>query len=156
MKILLISAILAVAVCGCGSELTAGGAGVASGFAASETIKGMQADLERRQQALIARYNQLIEAGAKAETLEDLRQKIDDLETAKQTAAAVPAIAKTNWADPAAAGGAIGMITALGYAWLKRRDLQNTVGGVRAFRAGLDESSKQKLDKTLLDKKAVT
>lgn len=153
MKNLLMISILSAVFMfsGCGQE-----AGIAGGFAASETLKGLQADLNRRQQALIQQYNDLVEAGAQAETLEAMRRKINDLETAKQTAAAIPAIAGTDWADPAAAGGAIGMITAIGYAWLKKRDLQNTKTAVKHFRAGLDETAKQALDKTLLDKKAVT
>lgn len=156
MKILLISAILTVAVCGCGSELAAGGAGVASGFAASETLKGMQADLERREQALIARYNQLVAAGAQAETLEDLKQQIADTVRLRQTSQVAADVSKTSWDDPVAAGGAIAAIAATAYGWIKRRDLQNTVAAIKTHRAGLDESSKQSLDKCLLDKKVAT
>ena len=49
---------------GCGSPFMTGAAtGAGAGFLGSETIKGMQADLEAKEQELIWLYNQGVEAG---------------------------------------------------------------------------------------------
>lgn len=158
MRVLMITIILGMVTlfAGCGAEWTAGGAGLAGGFTASEMLKGLQVDLERRQNALIEHYNQLVAAGAKAETLEDVKQQIADNQKLQQGAGTISEVAKTNWSDPKAAGGAVGTILALAYALFKRKDLNNTIAGVKAFRAKADETTKHQLDQVLLEKKAAT
>jgi len=115
MKVLLISVILMAVtlIGGCGPETAAAGGGLLGGFAASETLKGMQADLELRQQALIDRYNELVEAGADAETIEQLKQQIEDMVRLRQTADLAKQALETDWTDPAAVGGTIGAIAVL-------------------------------------------
>jgi len=66
-----------ITVAGCGSELTAGGLGLAGGFAASETVKGIEVDLKAREQALIERYNTAVEAGAKSDVLDTIENDIN-------------------------------------------------------------------------------
>ena len=139
---------------GCGSEITSAGAGIAGGFAASETFKGMQADLERREAALVAKYNELTEAGAKAEVLEEVRQQLTQTQTIRAGAGQVESIVKTDWSDPAAAGGVIGTISALVYALLSRRKLTAAGDVIRTIRAESDETLKHKIDKIILEKKA--
>jgi hypothetical protein len=141
---------------GCGSQTMPIVGGAAGGMAFQKTLEGMQADLERREQALITRYNELVDAGAKAETLEDLKKEISDTVRLRQTTQVAADVSKTSWDDPKAAGGAIAAIIATGYAWLKRKELNNTVAGIRSFRAKSDETTKHQLDQVLTDKKAAT
>ena len=63
---------------GCSPELAAGGIGLAGGLATSKTIQGIEADLEEREQALIDRYNQAVEAGAKADVLDSIEDEINN------------------------------------------------------------------------------
>ena len=151
------AAIVAAAVlmiAGCGSEVTSAGAGIAGGFAASNTLKGMQMDLERREASLIAHYNELAEAGAKAETLEQIKEQIATNQVLQQGTQAAGQIAETDWGDPAAAGGAIGTVAALAYALLNKRKLGAAGDAIRTIRAGSDETMKHTIDKIILEKKA--
>lgn len=141
---------------GCGSELTAGGAGLLAGFTGSKTLDGIEADLAEQEQALIDRYNRMVEAGAKADTLAEVRRDIENVVLLRQGTGVVKSSLATDWTDPKAAGGAVGTIAALAYAWVKRKELKNTVAGVKAFRAKADNGIKQQLDQILLDKKAIT
>ena len=158
MRILLITAILGLVTitAGCGSELTAGGAGLLAGFAGSKTLDGIEADLADKEQALIARYNRMVEAGEHADTLAEVRRDIENTVLFRQGTKVTKDALATNWTDPKAAGGAIGTIAALAYAFVKRKELSNTVAGVKAFRAKSANGVKQQLDQSLLDKKAVT
>lgn len=137
---------------GCSSGLLAGGGGAAAGLGLSNTIAGMQADLDQREAALVERYNNLIAAGAKAEDLAQVKEQIASIQMAKQGVGAVESVAATDWTDPKAAGGAIGTITALAYAFIKRRELVNTVAGVKTFRSNADEKVKHDLDSALIAK----
>jgi hypothetical protein len=78
---------------GCGSELTAGGLGLAGGFAASETVKGIEVDLKAREQALIERYNTAVEAGAKSEVLDTIETDINKTVLLQQGVQAAKGIA---------------------------------------------------------------
>ena len=147
---------LSLFVSGCGSELADIAGGAAGGIGIKNTLEGMQADLKIREQALVARYNELVEAGAKAETLEDLKQEIADTVRLRQGAEVADSVAGTDWNDPAAAGASIAAVLATAYAFIKRRDLTNTVAGVKTFRAKADEATKHQLDQIMLDKKATT
>ena len=133
---------------GCGSEAAAAGGGLLAGFGASETVKGIQADLERRETALVERYQAAVAAGAEAEQLERIEGQIAETQAARQGTAVVT---QTDWTDPAAAGGAIGTIGMLAYALLTRKRLTNTSAAIRTIRAKSDEASKQQLDQVLLE-----
>jgi hypothetical protein len=78
---------------GCGSELTAGGLGLAGGIAASKTMQGVEADLADREQALIDRYNTAVEAGAKSEVLDTIENDINKTVLLQQGVAAAKGIA---------------------------------------------------------------
>jgi len=139
---------------GCGSQLATGSAGILGGFTASETLKGLQADLDRREQSLIAHYNELVDAGVKAEALEDVKKQIANTIKLKQVSETAGEVMKTNWSDPAAAGGAIGSIAMLGYALLNKRKATAAGNAIRTIRAGSDEANKHQIDKIVLEKKA--
>lgn len=80
-------------VAGCGSELTAGGLGLAGGIAASKTMQGVEADLADREQALIERYNTAVETGAKSEVLDTIENDINKTVLLQQGVAAAKGIA---------------------------------------------------------------
>lgn len=77
---------------GCDSELTAGGIGLGAGLAASETMKGIEADLKAREEALIERYNQAVEAQAKSEVLERIESDIEQTALLRQGVEATKSI----------------------------------------------------------------
>jgi len=143
---------LSLFVGGCGSELADIAGGAAGGIGIKNTLEGMQADLKIREQALVARYNELVEAGAKAETLEQVKRQIAETQLARQ---GTQTVKETDWADPVAAGGGIGTIAALAYAWYKRKELNSTSAAVRAIRATADESTKKSIDQAMLNNKAI-
>src|SRR4030042_5323323 len=107
MRVLMMTIILGMVTlfAGCGAEWTGGGAGLAGGFTAAEMLKGLQVERERRQNALIENYNQLVAAGAKAETLEDVKQQIADNQKLQQGAGTKSKVAKTKRGDPKGSGG---------------------------------------------------
>ena len=148
---------LVTSTAGCGSETTAAAAGgLLAGIAGSKTLAGMQADLAAREQSLIAHYNELVEAGSKADTIEDVKKQIVQNQFLQQGAGVVKEAAGTDWSDPAAAGGTIATVLALAYGLTKRNQLNNTVAGVKTFRSKADEATKQQIDQVMLDKKAST
>lgn len=148
MKTLVMIVILACCclAAGCLEEV---GAGAAGGYTFSETVKGLQADLERREAALVERYNNLIAAGAKAEDLEQVKQQIATTQLARQ---GTQTVSETNWKDPTAVGGGIGTLAALAYAFYSRKKLVNTTAGIKAYRSTADEKTKNSLDSALLAK----
>jgi hypothetical protein len=117
--------------------MTAGGVGLGVGAGLSETFAGMQADLARREQELIARYNTLHASGAKAEELQDVERQIDQTLQLR----AVPETAKrflgTNWSDPQESAARIG--EGLGLLWLifNRRKLGQKYTAMKAGQAQL-------------------
>jgi len=154
LSCVLCSVFCVLSLSGCGSQLAAGGAGLFAGFTGSKTLDGIEADLERQEQALIDKYNRMVEAGVHADTLAEVRSDIEKVVLLRQGTTVVKSTLSTNWSDPKAAGGAIGTIAALAYAFVKRKDLKNTVAGVKMFRAKADESVKHELDQIMQDKKA--
>jgi len=90
---LFIGLVTLITVAGCGSELTAGGLGLAGGFAASETVKGIEVDLKAREQALIERYNTAVEAEAKSEVLDTIETDINKTVLLRQGVQAAKGIA---------------------------------------------------------------
>lgn len=156
MRLLLITAILGAVTlfAGCGSQLAAGGAGLGAGFAGNEILAKIEADLARQEQALIDKYNRMVEAGDHADTLAEVKRDIEKVVLLRQGTGVAKTALSTNWTDPKAAGGAIASIAALAYAFVKRKELSNTVAGVKMFRAKASEKVKHELDQTLQDKKA--
>lgn len=122
---------------GCGAETTAGGIGLTSGIALSETIKGMQADLEKREAALVQRYNDLLAAGAKAEDLEAVKQQIDQTVQLREGVQTGERLLGVDWNDPTAAGGAIGLVGTLAWSILSRRKLGQKYVAMKAGQAQL-------------------
>jgi len=140
MKTLILVLILCfccVGLNGCGSETTAGGIGLGAGIGLSETIKGMQADLDRREAALVERYNVLIAAGAKAEDLEDVRQQIEQTQDLRQGVQTGEHLLGVDWSDPAAAGGAIGLIGTLAWSIFSKRRLNQKYVSAKVGQAQL-------------------
>jgi len=156
--------ILAVLLCfaaamfsgGCGSELATGAAGAAGGFAASETMKGIELDLANREQALIADYTAAVEAGAKQETLEGIESKIENTRIIKQGVETGKEILGVDWNDPTEAGGAIGLISTLAYAIFTGRKLKRTQDGVTSFMKSETPGTANKLDNAIRRKTGVT
>ena len=146
--VILVLALCCTCIAGCGSESTAAGSGLIGGMALSNTIKGMQADLERREAALVQRYNDLVEAGAKAEELEDVRQQIDQTVKLRQGAETTEHLLGVDWNDPAAAGGAIGLIGTLAWSILSKSKLSKKYVAMKAGQAQLklqDPAAESKL-----------
>ena len=108
MKKTIFSVIFAVALilgsAGCGSELAAGAGGAAGGFAASETLRGIEKDLERREMVLIERWKDATEAGAKQEVFDMLELQIQQTRYGQAGVQTVQQAAGTDWKDPKAAG----------------------------------------------------
>jgi len=129
---------------GCGPEGTAAGIGLASGLAASETIAGIEADLEAREQELIARYNAEVEAEANAEILEQLKAEIYQtvrLRQGVQTAKDVLAIVGENQGNSAAEYGAIAaVIASLGLNLFQKRKGDVMKKTTRAIVKGIESA----------------
>lgn len=123
----------------CGPELTAGGIGVGAGLGLSETIKGMQADLERREAALVQRYNDLVAAGAKAEDLEAVKQQLEQTVRLKQGVQTSEHLLGVDWSSPEEAGPAIGLIGTLAWSILSRRRLSTKYVAMKTGQARFTE-----------------
>lgn len=140
--LLTIITVTLLAVGGCGSELTAGGAGLLGGIAASDTIKGMEADLAAREANLIERYNAEVEADANAEILSMLKAEIQQtvrLRQGVQTARDVLATIAENQGNPAAQYGAIAAIIAsLGLNLFQKRKGEVMKKTTRAIVKGIE------------------
>ena len=122
---------------GCGPELTAGGVGLAAGIGASETFKGMQADLDRREAALVQRYNDLLAAGAKAEDIEAVKQQIEQTVQLRQGVQTTEGLLGVDWSNPEAAGGAIGLLGTLAWSIFSKRKLGQKYVAMKAGQANL-------------------
>lgn len=120
-KVLLVMMLLSIA--GCGSPLFDVGSGVAIGGALSNTITGVEKDLEAREAKLIERYNKGVADGVKRETLDQIEKDIYDTRLDKQTLSTGKKLFSVDWQDPKAAGGGISLIASLAYAYYKRKDL---------------------------------
>lgn len=139
---------------GCGSELTTGAAGLGVGFAASETMKGIEADLAKREQELLDRYAAAVESGAKQETLDELEDKITKTQYAREGVKAGKKILGIDWNDPYQAGDALSNILFLGYAIFTKRKLIKTESGVNRFMAKEDSATAGRLYDSIARKKA--
>jgi len=107
----------AASLSGCGSELAAGGTGLAGGLVASKMFAGMQEDLEKREQDLIERYNAAVEAGAKSEVLDKIEGDIDKTVLLRQGAQAAKDVVEIVADGPGAEqyGAIAAIIASLGF-----------------------------------------
>ena len=141
---------------GCSGEMAAGGIGLGTGLGLSNTIQGMQADLEARETALIEKYNALIAAGAKADELADVERDLKNIELSKQTVTVADQGTKVDWSDPVQVGGYVGTLGSLAYAWINRKKFLNNAAALKQIRAESKETEKAGIDKIILSAKAVT
>jgi len=139
--------------------MTAGGIGLAAGFAGSETLAGIEADLAAREQELIEKYNRMVEAGEKAETLAEVRQDIEKMVLLRQGVQAAKDVSGIVADGPATAeryGAIAAIIASLGF-----NIFQNYKGGImkkttRAIVKGIEAAeSEQKPNPTNRVKAAV-
>lgn len=91
-----------------------GGGGCSAASRLPRRSRGCRRTSRRREQALIARYNELVEAGADAETIEELKQQIEDTVRLQQARDVADQALSADWSDAKEAGGAIGAIAVLG------------------------------------------
>lgn len=132
---------------GCGPEVTAGGIGLAGGFAASETIKGIEADLEAREQALIERYNAALEAGAKADVLDKIEGDINQTVLLQQGAQAAHDVAEIVADGPGSAetyGAIAAIIASLGFNIFQKRKGDIMKKTTRAIVKGIEAAEEEK------------
>jgi len=135
---------------GCGSELTAGGLGLAGGFAASETVKGIEVDLKAREQALIERYNTAVEAGAKSEVLDTIETDINKtvllqqgIQAAKGIAGAVGDAASGKSGTAEQYGPLAALIASLIYNIIQKRKGDLMKKTTKAIVKGIEVSEKE-------------
>jgi len=147
MKRQLLTLVLAlcgsIVVTGCGSEAAAGGLGLGAGLGLSETFRGMQADLVKREAALVERYNALHDAGAKADELADVQRDIEHTVQLRQGVETTERVMGVDWSDPKAAGGAIALIGTLAWTWLSKRTLNTKYVAHKAGQAQLKVTDPQ-------------
>jgi hypothetical protein len=139
---------------GCGSEFGTGAAGLAGGFAASETVKGIEADLAKREARLVERYKEAVEAQAEQETLQRIEAKIRDVNDVRQGVTVLKQAAATDWGDGKAAAGIVGTIAATAFAIFERRKRGRTETGVNRFLAKADPATSEKLYDEIARKKS--
>lgn len=133
-------------IAGCGSELAAGGAGLAGGLTASKMFAGMQADLAKREQDLIERYNAALEAGAKSEVLDKIEGDINNTVLLRQGAQAAKDVVEIVADGPGTAtqyGAIAAIIASLGF-----NVYQKYTGGImkkttKAIVKGVEAAEKQ-------------
>lgn len=146
MKILFVIALLLVAS-GCGSELANIGGGIVAGGALSHTMTGVEKDLEVREAKLIELYNKGVEDGAQKEYLDQIEKDIYDTRLGKQTVKAGKEFLGIDWGNPKEAGGSIGTLAALAYAYIKRKDLIGMTNKYSAAKVGMDKFRNENPDK---------
>lgn len=140
MKRVILTLCVLCALCGlsgCGAEVTAGGVGLGVGAGLSNTFAGLQADLERREQELIDRYNAMHEAGAKAEDLAQVERQIEQTVQLRQGVQTGEHLLGVDWRDPQQAGPAIGLIGTLAWSLFSRRKIGQKYVAAKAGQAQL-------------------
>ena len=155
MKKLMLWAILAsgmlVFAGGCGSPLLNMGGGMAAGSVLSNTMTGLEKDLEVRETKLIELYNKGVEDGAQKEYLDQIEKEIYDTRLGKQTVATGKQLLGIDWQDPKETSGAIGSIALLAYGYIKRKQLLDMAkkykshkqGAAKFMRKNNDEAGKK-------------
>lgn len=147
MKCKALVVMMLLSVAGCGSELANISGGIIAGGALSNTIAGAEKDLEAREAKLIERYNKGVEIGAQKEYLDQIEKEIYDTRLGKQTLSTGKKLFDIDWQDPKAAGGAIGLIGTLAYAYFKRKDFIEVGNKYSAAKIGMDKFRNENPDK---------
>lgn len=137
-KLIVLLAGLLLSVGGCGSPLLDIGGGVAAGSLLSNTMTGMEKDLEVKEAKLIELYNKGVEDGAQKESLDQIEKDIYDTRLAKQTVKTGKELLGVDWNDPKETGGAIFSIGALAYAYIKRRGMAEMSKKYKSHKQGED------------------
>jgi hypothetical protein len=131
---------------GCGPEVTAGGIGLASGFAGSETLRGIEADLAAREKELIEKYNRMVEAGEKAETLAEVKRDIERMVLLRQGAQAARDVAEIVSDGPGTAetyGAIAAIIASLGFNIFQKRKGDIMKKTTRAIVKGIEAAEQE-------------
>lgn len=131
--------LIVLCVGGCGSQWADVGAGAAAGGLLGHTMTGMEQGLEKREAYLVELYNKGVEAGAKKEYLDQIAQQLYDTRLGKQGVETAKNLMGVNWSDPKQTGGAIGLVSTLVYAFLKRKDLAAMTSKYKAHRQGAEK-----------------
>ena len=132
---------------GCGPEVTAGGIGLAGGFAASETIKGIEADLAIREQALIERYNAIHAIDAQDERLIEIKRDLEQTVLLRQGAQAARDVAEIVSDGPGTAetyGAIAAIIASLGFNIFQKRKGDVMKKTTRAIVKGIEQAEHEK------------
>jgi len=111
---------------GCAEPIANIGIGAGVGAALSNTFAGAKADLVRREQELIARYNQGVEIGMEQRHLDEIEIAINDVRATKQTVETGESLLSVNWQDPKAVSSVIGLATLTVMGWFNRKKLKAT------------------------------
>ena len=137
-KLIVLLAGLLISIGGCGSPLLDISGGAAAGGLLSNTMTGMEKDLEVKEAKLIELYNKGIEAGAQKEYLDQIEKDIYDVRLGKQTVKTGKELLGVDWNDPKETGGAIFSIGALAYAYIKRRGLVEMTKKYKSHKQGAE------------------
>ena len=124
-KIMLyVIASLAIWTGGCAEPIANIGIGAGVGAALSNTFAGAKADLARREQELIARYNQGVDIGMEQRHLDEIEIAINDVRATKQTVETGESLLSVDWQDPKAVSSVIGLATLTVMGWFNRKKLK--------------------------------
>ena len=131
---------------GCVPEATAGGIGLAGGFAASETIKGIEADLAIREQALIERYNAIHAIDAQDKRLDEINRDLEQTVLLRQGIQAAHDVAEIVSDGPGTAetyGAIAAIIASLGFNIFQKRKGDVMKKTTKAIVKGIESAEKE-------------
>lgn len=156
-KQITITMLCLIFIAGCGSAAPLG-IGAGAGFAASETLKGIEADLQKVKEVKLTELEQSLEQLASATDevekvalmakIKAYEKTIQDLQDAQQGVQLVAEGTKTDWSDPEAIGGYGGMVLASLLAWYFRRKGITSDKKYTAHKQGIEKTAIE-LDKDL-------
>lgn len=140
MKTLVVT-MMVLFVVGCGSELGAGAAGVGAGALLQNTIAGAKADLDAREQTLIAAYNEGVAIGMKTEDLESIKKELAIVRQSKMGVEVGEQFLGLDWNDPKQTGMAFSSLMQLGLIIWGGNKLRKTAKELRGTNAGINKFS---------------
>jgi len=107
-------------------------------------MQGIKADLEARENKLVADYRQALETGARADQLRQLENRIADVNQVRQT---IPVIgdAVASGLDPTKTGAAVASLGALAWGLWQRRSVQHYRTAVTRYMSKTDAAESEKL-----------
>ena len=124
---------------GCAEPIANIGIGAGVGAALSNTFAGAKADLVRREQELIARYNQGVEIGMEQRHLDEIEIAINDVRATKQTVETGESLLSVDWQDPKAISSVIGLATLAVMGWFNRKKLKSTTAELKGKTAAINK-----------------